>query len=354
LRRLTGIEIAAKQWDVTTLDNFHLMNIRVIDDKGAVLGQGRNLVALRKKLGRNIEACMSRVNRSTIERGNITGWDFGSLEDAIDVEQGGISLKAYPAVVEKAGSVIIELADNKTKARRLSERGILRLLMMATSDQYKYISKQIAGSAETLLYFARLGSRNELIEDCLRAIYQRTFLDDHKLPMNKSDFDKLLKTRKQHLIPLANDTIDQVTDILRLRHTIAASVADHNAIASVFVYADIQHQLDNLFEAGFIFRVPWRYLKNFPRYLKAVQLRIEKIQGQLQREKTYCEQLQQFWQQYGVLKKQYQNQQLSEEMLTRLRWLFEEYRVSLYAQGLGTSEPVSKKRIDKLFSKLEL
>ncbi len=352
LKRLTGVEILPRQWNVSSLDSFHLMNICVTDEKGDVVAQGRNLVRLRKRLSQNVRDLMDQVNQETIERDNISRWDFGSLDREITVNQAGVTMTAYPALVEKEGTLALKMADTRSKAQRLSRSGVLRLFMLATPKQKKQLIRQISELPRISLYFARLGSMQELLDDLLRLIYRRTFLDEGTLPVNQDEFDQLLRSRKGQLISIANETIEQVYSVLTQRHSIAGQIPDKIPSVTLFVYDDINKQLGHLFDAGFIVNVPWQQLMSYPRYLKALELRLEKIQGQLQKEKTCIQQLQDYWQRYETLRRNYRDQALDETPLERLRWLFEEYRVSLYAQVLGTSEPVSSKRIEKLFSQL--
>jgi ATP-dependent helicase HrpA len=113
------------------------------------------------------------------------------------------------------------------------------------------------------------------------------------------------------------------------------------------VYAEIKTQLERLFCKHFLARVGWPHLQHYPRYLKAIEQRMDKLQGQLAKERIWCAELEQFWQKYETLWQKLAAQGLDTTPAEQFRWMIEEYRVSVYAQQLGTPEPVSAKRLQK-------
>ncbi len=121
---------------------------------------------------------------------------------------------------------------------------------------------------------------------------------------------------------------------------------------------DVQMQLDELFQPGFMMHVPWDWLKEYPRYLQAMTARLERLKtiGATQDAKLQS-QAQVYWDDYQTkVKTSSQTVWTSKPTLLswptgsllQYRWMIEEYRVSLFAQNLGTRVSVSPKRLDKI------
>jgi ATP-dependent helicase HrpA len=89
-------------------------------------------------------------------------------------------------------------------------------------------------------------------------------------------------------------------------------------------------------------------LRHLPRYLAALRSRQEKLSaGGVGRDRMLMDQV-------APLQEAYLNRvgalpdgQPEPLPLLRVRWMLEEYRVSLFAQQLGTPEPISDARIRK-------
>jgi ATP-dependent helicase HrpA len=99
---------------------------------------------------------------------------------------------------------------------------------------------------------------------------------------------------------------------------------------------------------------PWPWLKHFPRYFRAIEYRFDKLKsGAQSRDRAACEEIGQWWESY----RQYvDDHPLAEQVdadLVHFRWMLEEYRVSRFAQPLGTAIPVSAKRLQRQWAKVE-
>jgi len=351
LKRSTGVAIPAQHWDVEKLEAFYKMRVLVVDEVGDVIGEGRDLEALRRQFKQRVSASLQQMNEPSFERDGITEWDFGPLEQAVTVRQAGMQLKAYTAISAQGDSVRLHLVDTLTTSRQRSRTGALRLLMLATPQQMKYLRKNLRGLQKIALYYATLGRREELLDTLMMAVYQRVFLTDNKLPTHRQAFAQLLESYQHQIVPVANETAELVLAVLSQHHAVMKRIKDKVPPAWLFVYADVKQQLQQLIYAGFIAATPWAQLQQFPRYLQAVQLRLDKVPNQLAREQQWCAELQQLWQRYEALKQAPLESDSGLSFPERLRWLIEEYRVSLYAQQLGTAEPVSLPRIEKYIAK---
>jgi ATP-dependent helicase HrpA len=100
-------------------------------------------------------------------------------------------------------------------------------------------------------------------------------------------------------------------------------------------------------------KTPWKWLQHFPRYFAAIAYRIEKLPASsISKDLALTDDVDRFWQQYVSQKSAHEHQSVYDPELDLFRWMIEEYRVSLFAQTLGTSQTVSAKRLEKQFNKV--
>ncbi len=116
---------------------------------------------------------------------------------------------------------------------------------------------------------------------------------------------------------------------------------------------DIKQQLGNLVYAGFVRETPGDWLKEVPRYLKAIEQRLDKVGAQVQRDRVWTGELSGYWEQYQARTAKHLQEGKRDPQLVLYRWMLEEYRVSLFAQQLGTKMAVSDKRLNKQWMLVE-
>jgi ATP-dependent helicase HrpA len=113
---------------------------------------------------------------------------------------------------------------------------------------------------------------------------------------------------------------------------------------------DATQQLQRLVPKRFLAVTPWTQLQHFPRYLKAITLRLEKLRADPARDSGRMAELKPQELRYWRLVAERKG--ATDERMLEFRWLLEELRVSFFAQELRTPQPVSLKRLDKLWSQL--
>jgi ATP-dependent helicase HrpA len=117
---------------------------------------------------------------------------------------------------------------------------------------------------------------------------------------------------------------------------------------------DIRQQLEALLPAGFLIETPWNWLQHVPRYLRAISLRITKLSGGLPRDRQHTDTIAPRWRQHQERLAQHRQRGMDDPELAHYRWMIEELRVSLFAQELGTSIPISVQRLDKQWQRVHL
>lgn len=349
LKRLTGVDIPKEAWLETSVDDYYRFNIHVVDDKGKIIACGRDLAPLRDKYRERVQQNIQSA-ATDIERDGITAWDFAELPQAIQLPRGGISIRAYPALVDKQTSVALQVLDNPLQALDLTQRGITRLIFLALNQTVKYLQKELLKGQEVALTLAGIGNRDQVADDLIMAaIKQLALADQQQLPRSHAAFEVAVNLVKDKLILQAQELASQLIASLKLLVEIKKQLKQQkNMLMLAFTISDINHQLTQLFYPGLVYKTPALWLHQYPKYMRGIQQRLEKAALNPQKDKLQLAEVGPHWQRlvdYLAKEGDYRLAQNSE--LLDYRWWIEELRISLFAQTLKTQVPVSDKRLDK-------
>lgn len=338
LFRLSGTKIEASAFNMGVIDQHLNMNIKVLDEKGRVLASGRDLSLLRDKFSEKANVLFAKRDKHQIEQTGLSDWTFGELPRQVEFKQANILIKGYPALLDNKSSVAIQVIDNEKQAEQISEKGLLRLLMLQLDDQKKYIEKNIPHFDRFALFYATRGPRKELLEDLVAAIFRYTFIEEKPSVDNRASFELRLEAKKD-LISNMNLVARLLEDILKRAMQIDTILKTKSINESV--KSDITFQMQNLLGVRFMKSVPLYWLKHYSRFLKAIEYRLDKYQVNINKDEESQKTIVALW---GRL----EDAGLAQpKNMLKFRWMLEELRVSLFAQPLGTSMPVSGKRLDK-------
>ncbi|MBN4059919.1 DUF3418 domain-containing protein, partial [bacterium AH-315-I11] len=345
----TGVRLDPQHWLNYKLDEHLQMQIRVLDETGNVLGSGRDLAVLQEQFADEIQRNIQRYSENSIERSAITLWDFGELEETHEIHHGGIKLLTFPALVDEADSVSLTLCDNLPLAKQETLWGIVRLLMLKSSQQVKYLKKLLLNDRQKNLLLSHLGPKDEILQQLIRAAYRNCFLNEESLPRTEGDFNDVYEKNRGELLSIAEKLETRLYEVLQHYHQIKKLLKAVSDIQHQSVYSDIETQLEELLHADFISDTPKASFKEIPRYLRAIEERLKKYPRQIEKDKEWTEVLQYYYSLYSQHYDFLVKQNMVSLELDKFRWLIEEYRVSLFAQSMGTREPVSEKRLKKFW-----
>jgi ATP-dependent helicase HrpA len=248
----------------------------------------------------------------------------------------------------------LEVFDDLLEARKYHWHGLRRLFALANKDTLKALQKQLPGIRELGLLFINVGSADSLVEQILNLAIERAFMND-PLPVNAEQFSERLQAGKPRLALIAQEISKHALAALQAYADLQKKLAQAKA-ASATAYIDIQTQVQGLVFAKFVSDTPYSQLVHFPRYLKAIAMRIDKLRTNPSRD-AQCqkdwESVARPWQklvQGGRGSGAYA--MTEDQALTDFRWQLEELRVALYAQELKTPSPMSLKRLEKVLASL--
>ncbi len=346
--QLKQVRIAEQEWDTSRLPEHHRLRIKVVNASGEVVKTGRDLLELKAQLDDVPVEQLVVSSDHSIERSGLTSWHGSALPETYQYQQAGFSIQAYPALVPEGKGLAIKLFDHQQYAWRQHQQGLVRWARLSLPEQEKYLQQQIPNFKQAALYFAPFGQAQALMEDLLQAAFMRVFAADwRQLPRCPQAFAEQLQQGRAQVIEQGLQLGAQLEQILALHHRLAKQLKGKVSLVTAFMFSDIKAQLAELIYPGFISKTPPEWFEHLPRYLQACDLRLNRASGINAREQHWVEQLRQYQLRYQQRLNEQQKVLQFDPELEKFRWLLEEYRVSLFAQSLGTSEPVSDKRLEK-------
>jgi ATP-dependent helicase HrpA len=330
------------------------MNFRLVDEHGGTLAMSRNLAELRAQFRDRVEQAYAaaEIRHEVAEEGaGATDWKFGTLPELLEVKVGAGTTVGFPALVDLGESVRLTAFDTEDKARAEHRKGLSRLFALQLAAQVKAIEK-LPGLRELALQFIALGTEKELREQLVAVTLERTCLMD-PLPDQESAFAARREAARGRILLVAQEILRLVGTVLT---EYAALTKKLGGMQKAFpqAAADIGAQLAELMPKKFILATPFERLQHYPRYLKAIALRLDKARNDPVRDTR----LMADWQALGKPWERERNATLKsgqpqDAFLDEFRWLLEELRVALFAQELKTSSPVSVKRLQKMWDSRE-
>ncbi|MDC2964087.1 ATP-dependent RNA helicase HrpA [Gammaproteobacteria bacterium] len=341
---LSGIRIRKEDFKSHSLEPHLKTNLRILSNEGKPLGVGRDLDALKNQFLVTGTSETDKALKHSIEGVGYTDWSFGLFPESIEVNEGNIKLILYPSIKDCGDSVSLELRENRDIALKESERGFFRLCVLRLHKIWKDMSKQIPRFDEFSIFYVRRGNRKELIEGILTATFNSTFSEGQPLPRNSLDFEKRLGKKSDLYANLAL-VADYVETCLRKSMLIEDALPYQTHPETCH---DISMQLENLMPKKFPSALTLGRLREYPRYLNGILYRLEKLGLSSQQELGRIEKIGGWWERYCSIEIPVNDK------VTNFRWILEEYRISLFAQSLGTKVPVSEKRLEKEWQKLSV
>ena len=355
LLRMTVARVSEEAWNEAAkqLDSHLKMNIEVVDGRGKYLGEGRDLAELTARFAEASQAALAPPQQKA-EQKPVEAKAFAQVAETAQAKMAGLSMTVYPALVEE-GSVVKEgRFPTQAEAEYQHRRALQRLLLQQLSEPAKFLRSKLPGLTDLGLLYRDMGKVDALVEDILLASLDSCILEgEAQLPRDGEALAKLAERKRGDWTPHAERLARQVLEILKLWHGLQKRFKGKIDLAQAVALNDIKAQLGYLVYPGFVRETPTEWLKEYPRYLKAIEPRFEKIGAQLQRDRVWSGELVGYWEQYQTRLKKHQQEGKRDPELTLYRWMLEEFRVSLWAQQLGTKMAVSDKRLNKQWGQVE-
>jgi len=336
------LRLDASAWSAKPLPEHLRVRIRVIDEKGRELFAARDLEELARLLAEHLRTASAKVAqdapaawtraREKWEKPDQTAWTFGErLPGPVEVcIQNGLTIYAHPALKSGVNGVALRLARSAEEAAAQTRLGLGRLLELELRHELAFLHKELRGLRELGALIATYAPLNQLTEDA-SGLFQRWLCDPARVaePTQKG-FAAALSQAKHDLRSSGAKFCATLREMFSLRSTLEVHPTPYPTLAA---------DLAQLLPKTLLREIDHARLAHLPRYLKGLKLRADR------------------WRQSPA--KEAERSRTLSPWLARQRalprsdaryWLVEEYRVSLFAQELGTAEAVSPQRLEREFA----
>lgn len=352
LLRMTGARVTDEAWaEAAQQVESHLkMNLEIVDGDGKFLGEGRDLTELTARFAQASQAALA-VPQTAKSQQPVEAKVFAPVAEKTQQKIAGLSMTVYPALVEEGNTVKEGRFSTPAEAEYQHRRALQRLLMQQLAEPAKFLRSKLPGQTELGLLYRELGRVESLVEDILLASLDSCILEgEATLPRDGAGLASLAERKRGALTEHAEKLAKLTLDILKLWHGLQKRFKGKIDLAQAVALNDIKQQLSHLVYPGFVRETPAQWLKELPRYLKAIEMRLEKLPGQVQKDRVWSAELAGLWAQYQARAAKHAQEGKRDPQLELYRWWLEEYRVSLFGQQLGTKVPISDKRLSKQWS----
>jgi ATP-dependent helicase HrpA len=352
------------------------MNFKVIDEHGRQLDMGRNLAQLRAELGGQAQQSFQRVAAQAAAQAaaqgatrapeqaaalaaaepgkyeGLTGWSFGELPELLEIRKGSQTLFGYPALVDRGTHCDVEVFDDPQEAARIHHLGLRRLFALQLREQVKFIEKNIPGLQQMAMQYMTLGTQEMLREQIVTLALERACMQA-PLPRNEAEFHARKDEGRTRLSLLAQEIARLVGAILAEYAGLPRKLLQARPFPGP--HADMEAQLGRLMGKRFVDETPYTQLVHFPRYLKGIAMRVDKLKGDPARDSQRLQEMAPLVQQWQRAEKQLRSQGRGggDARLEEFRWMLEELRIALFAQELRTPVPMSVKRLQKVWESMQ-
>jgi ATP-dependent helicase HrpA len=347
---LTGVRVPLDSWRLDELPEHMRFYFRVIGDDGKVLGAGRDLRALKSKFALRAMEVWSKTAKASWEKEGLVSWSFDQIPERIAIQVAGGSAFAYPAVVDEGSSVSLRALSSKAQADKVSRAGVRRLFLLHMGENEGRLERSLPNSLQMATLAAYVASnakemREQMVEGVLDTVFELAAPEE--VPRTKRAFlarleaGKLaLHARMSQMGALATDVGQTLAKVDSTLRNLAGKPG-----ASRAALDDVRGQLQKLLPKGLFEHSPLERIAHLPRYLRAAQIRLERLTNDPRRDADKALQVvplcQAYWEKRDLLAKR----GVSEQELDAYRWLLEELRVSLFAPEVKTVVPVSSQKV---------
>ncbi|MFI6168566.1 ATP-dependent RNA helicase HrpA [Nocardia sp. NPDC051052] len=346
LSRLGSITIDPTDLDTGALPDHLRMTFAAVDAKGRVLARGKSLPTLKTQLAEQVAASVARATAGA-ERAPAAAWtseSLGTVEPTVRREVAGQTVTGYPALVPEGDGVAVRVLSSPAAQATAMRAGTRALVLKALPTSVRTVTSSLRPADRLALSQNPSGSLDALIEDCRAAAADELIAAAGGPVHNPDDFAALIAKIRPDFVSAVAQLVRLVVPILAEAHRVSAALAE---TSERDIAEDVRDQLDNLVFPGFVSEWGSTRLRELPRYLQAAVARLESLPASAIRDRQGMIELDRALTAYDRLVNSLPENRRHAPAVVDIWWMLEEFRISLFAQKLGTPYPVSAKRIER-------
>ncbi|HEY1683729.1 MAG TPA: DUF3418 domain-containing protein [Tepidisphaeraceae bacterium] len=353
LGRTAGVTVRVQDFDVADMPVHLKMNFCIVDSAGNAVSIGRDLRAIREFLGVKAKAAFATLPSSQWNRDKLSRWDFGDIPPSVEIRHAGLTLNGYPALVDQGTSVSLRLFDSPEAAAVAMRSGLVRLFMVQLHKEVNYLEQSIANIEQLCLYYAPLGPCDQLREQISRAAADRALFGYRPYVRTRLEFIERAEAGWRFLSAAASEIQAVVNPALATFHELSLELQKPSPPMLRESIEDMRRHLQRLIPADFVTTTPFNWLVHLPRFLSGMQMRLKKLRSAgAVRDLQNLMEVREWEEKYQKRKQELKAKGSVDPAMDEFRWLLEEFRVSLFAQELKTSVPISSKRLEAHWEEL--
>jgi ATP-dependent helicase HrpA len=346
LGRLGGAVVPRDAWDLSRLPAHLRMTFRVMDGERE-LASGKDLDELRERLRPRLQAKLTEA-AGGIARAGLRDWSIGTLPRVFTRDQ----VTVYPALADAGDAADVRLFGTQAEADASMAAGTRRLLLLQVPSGVRSIADRLPTSAKLAMSRNPYPSIGALLDDCVACAADQVIAEAGGPAWDAGQFARLVSHARSALPLAVARVLDVAAQVLEAAHDAEARLQRAGGPALAAALADARAQFGALIYPRFVSETGLRRLPDLVRYLRAISRRLDSAAEDPGRDAGRMAVVHRVTDAYRQAVEALPAPRRSAADVRSLRWMIEELRVSLFAQVLGTSGPVSEKRIMAALARL--
>ena len=347
----TGVVIPYEAWSPASLPDHLRVTIRVVDEAGAVLDEGKDLAALQSALAPAVQASISHASRS-LERVGLVEFPREGVPRVVEESHGEHVVRGWPALVARGDSVDLRVLVGGAEQDLEMRSGVRALMRRDIAVPLRYVVGVLDMREKLALAHTPHGSVPALVDDAFAACLDSAVVRAGGVPWDRRAYDAIVADARARIGDDLLRTVRQSAQILELANESRLRLASVTSPKLLEMRVDITAQLDAIVADGFICDAGAERLPDLLRYLRAVARRLETAPEDPARDQSRQRQIEAVSGEERATLAILSPAEAQSNAAREIRWLIEELRVNLFAQSLGTRAPISDKRILKALDAL--
>ncbi len=351
----TGERVPRDAWDVRALPRYLQLSFRIVDEHDKPVAEGTDLGEMQAALGQRAKQLWARAPRERHERTGLTSWDLDELPASVTLEVGGRRVLAYPALVDADKGVDVRLLESPDAAAAATRDGLRKLVLLQLGTTVAKLEAQLPASLANgpLVHGgSALTPRRQIV---LRALDEAFGLADaDAFPRTKAAFTECIvaggAVLSSTLAQLGRTAVEVSGELDKVRAALKAIAGKPGPLRAA--HEDIGSQLAQLAPPDLMRSTPAPRLVHLVRYLKAIQIRLQRLPNDPMKDQQKAAQFAPLWQSYRTRREELRAKGRSVAEVDEIGWLLEELRVQTFAPELKTAVPISAQRIQDLWAAL--
>lgn len=354
MSRIAEMPIHADDFQREKLSDHLDFLVTVVDDEGARIGESRELATLQSKFAGTVEPAVATPSDSNATEtdnwflDHATGFSIERLPREVVRQRGGVQVAHYPGLIDHGDSVSTHLYADESTAEQSLQRGMTRLYALVESKELRSQVRWLPSLDQAKVELTGTISIRDLESSLTDLLARIAFVDGEPPIREQNEFLSRRGERGRRIAGAAQEVAGWLGEFAKRCFSVRRERESLRESGRFSPLVDeIDDQLRWLLFDGFLADVPWEWLQHYPRYLHAIEYRLDKARGAMGRDQELAQAIDELWNRWLAPLPETAREP-SSQVNSQFRWMIEELRVSLFAQPLGTSIKVSVQRCEKL------